>query len=391
MSEPLAVEDETLKLKLSNSFYVENGVLANGYGTNATGNAAHAEGLNTTASGPASHAEGIGTKASNANAHAEGGGTTASGSGSHAEGSGSIASGSGSHAEGSSSTASGVNAHAEGGNSRATSANAHAEGAGTLASGYQSHAEGAGTTASGANSHAEGSGASAMGANSHAEGYGATAYGENSHAGGYNTKAYNSSGSRPQTVLGAYNVPDATEDPQSGDMVPSDTYAFIVGNGTSQTPSNALELDWDGNLHLSGKVASDSLPSYVDDVIEGYLYQGAFYSDSAHTSAIQAEAGKIYVDVPTNGSYRWSGSAYVRISNPIDFATQAEAEAGTNNTKAMTPLRTKQAIDANAYQLPLMSPDVRGGAKLGNGLEIEDGKLRIIGLYVDEDGDWCQE
>ena len=38
-------------------------------------------------------------------------------------------------------------------------------------------------------------------------------------------------------------------------------------------------------------------------------------------------------------------------------ATQAEAEAGTNNTKLMTPLRTKEAIDAlvpstiNLYQL----------------------------------------
>lgn len=43
------------------------------------------------------------------------------------------------------------------------------------------------------------------------------------------------------------------------------------------------------------------------------------------------------------------------------------------------------------YVLPLMSPDTRGGAKLGRGLEVVDGALRVIGLYVDEDGDWCQE
>lgn len=129
----------------------------------------------------------------------------------------------------------------------------------------------------------------------------------------------------------------------------------------------------------------------LQNVVEGYLYNGTFYADSSHSEAITGETGKIYVDLPNNVMYRWSGSAYVSIPSPIDFATQAEATAGTNNTKAMTPLRTRQAIDTNAYQLPLMSADVRGGAKLGNGLEIENGKLKVIGLYVDEDGDWCQE
>jgi hypothetical protein len=47
--------------------------------------------------------------------------------------------------------------------------------------------------------------------------------------------------------------------------------------------------------------------------------------------------------------------------------------------------------DISGLAVPLMSADVRGGAKLGNGLEIENGKLRVIGLYVDDDGDWCQE
>lgn len=66
----------------------------------------------------------------------------------------------------------------------------------------------------------------------------------------------------------------------------------------------------DGN----GKVPSSQLPSYVDDVIEGYYYGGKFYTDSAHTQLITPETGKIYVDINTSKAYRWSGSTYVEIS-----------------------------------------------------------------------------
>lgn len=66
----------------------------------------------------------------------------------------------------------------------------------------------------------------------------------------------------------------------------------------------------DGN----GKVPSSQLPSYVDDVVEGYYYNGQFYTDSAHTQLITPETGKIYVDLDTNKSYRWGGTTYVEIS-----------------------------------------------------------------------------
>lgn len=67
-------------------------------------------------------------------------------------------------------------------------------------------------------------------------------------------------------------------------------------------------------LDSTGKVPSSQLPSFVDDVIEGYLSGEKFYKESAHTNEIMAEAGKIYVDLSTNKTYRWSGSAYAEIS-----------------------------------------------------------------------------
>lgn len=67
-------------------------------------------------------------------------------------------------------------------------------------------------------------------------------------------------------------------------------------------------------LDSTGKVPSSQLPSYVDDVVEGYYYNGQFYTDSAHTQLITPETGKIYVDLDTNKSYRWGGTTYVEIS-----------------------------------------------------------------------------
>ena len=68
---------------------------------------------------------------------------------------------------------------------------------------------------------------------------------------------------------------------------------------------------------VAGKVPSTQLPSYVDDVIEGYYSAPTFYSNAGLTTPIVPETGKIYVDLLANKSYRWSGSVYIQISNAI--------------------------------------------------------------------------
>lgn len=75
-----------------------------------------------------------------------------------------------------------------------------------------------------------------------------------------------------------------------------------IGVASSNTSLGIAPLD------ASGKVPSENLPSYVDDVIEGYYDNGAFYKESAHTTLISGETGKIYVDLGANKTYRWSGS-----------------------------------------------------------------------------------
>ncbi|MCM1496707.1 MAG: tail fiber domain-containing protein [Bacteroides sp.] len=70
-------------------------------------------------------------------------------------------------------------------------------------------------------------------------------------------------------------------------------------------------------LDENGLVPSSQLPGYVDDVLEGYLAAGSFYSNPEHTGELPGEAGKIYVDLETNKTYRWSGRSYIVISETL--------------------------------------------------------------------------
>lgn len=90
-------------------------------------------------------------------------------------------------------------------------------------------------------------------------------------------------------------------------------------------------------LDSTGKVPASQLPSFVDDVVEGYLNAGKLYKESTHISAIEGETGKIYVDLHTQKIYRWSGSAFVVISDTIAL--------GETSTTAYRGDRGKTAYD----------------------------------------------
>lgn len=84
---------------------------------------------------------------------------------------------------------------------------------------------------------------------------------------------------------------------------------------------------------VGGKVPQSQLPSYVDDVVEGYLLSNVFYVESSHTTVIPAEVGKIYIDLTTgqkNRQYRWSGSTYIQITNGL-IASTNDVPEGSNN------------------------------------------------------------
>ena len=90
-------------------------------------------------------------------------------------------------------------------------------------------------------------------------------------------------------------------------------------------------------LDGTGLIPSTQLPSYVDDVVEGYAKTSTsdsgvvtvdgFYKEAEFTTAITGETGKIYVDLATNISYRWGGTTYVQItSSDMTAITNAEID-----------------------------------------------------------------
>ena len=109
-------------------------------------------------------------------------------------------------------------------------------------------------------------------------------------------------------------------------------------------------------LDAAGKVPSSQLPSYVDDVIEGYYYNGSFYEESSHTTVITPETGKIYVDIAENKSYRWSGTAYIEIAQSTihKYTGTCEGDGTTTSFTINHGLSTREVIvnvyDATTYE-----------------------------------------
>lgn len=130
----------------------------------------------------------------------------------------------------------------------------------------------------------------------------------------------------------------------------------LAGLGTAATKdagvaSGVAELD------ASGKVPSSQLPSYVDDVLE-YASQSAFPAEG--------ETGKIYVALDTNKTYRWSGTAYVEISESLALgetsSTAYAGDKGKANADNITAIQAVIPSGASAQDQLAKASDVAGKA-----------------------------
>jgi len=113
----------------------------------------------------------------------------------------------------------------------------------------------------------------------------------------------------------------------------------------SFNPLSGLGLDQSIPLDGAGKIPSDYLPSYVDDVVE--------YANLAGFPAT-GETGKIYVAIDTGFTYRWSGSVYIQINSLTGtFAADAGTAAapsisiGTADNGLYAPAEDQVAISTN--------------------------------------------
>lgn len=114
-------------------------------------------------------------------------------------------------------------------------------------------------------------------------------------------------------------------------------------------------------LDASGKVPSTQLPSYVDDIIEGYYKaaDGKFYEEDTYTTEITGETGKIYVSKDTNKTYRWSGSQFVQVGGGGDLTL------GETSSTAYRGDRGKVAYDHSQDANKISSATAAGLYKVG--------------------------
>ena len=158
------------------------------------------------------------------------------------------------------------------------------------------------------------------------------------------------------------------------------------------TDVNAIPISEKGlaggvaTLNENGYVPSSQLPSYVDDIIEGYYNidgDKLFYEDSIFSTPIEdstgentgkGESGKIYVDCSTteHKAYRWAGetAGYIEVFKSVTLGeTSATAYAGDKG-KAVTDtvndiLEGKRADDIVTYSNEMATVNALGGIAAG--------------------------
>ena len=149
------------------------------------------------------------------------------------------------------------------------------------------------------------------------------------------------------------------------------TLTFYVDVVTSE-PSYAPNLQIPASgLVIVVKGASNTIPTlfYLTPIVKGYTsYTGQYttYNDYGF-SGWQPMVLSVNAIKPNI-----NGNVTIDIPKPV-IASEAEAEAGTNNTKFMTPLRVAQALAANNGGIVSANLAQNGYVKFANGLILQWG------------------
>ena len=133
-------------------------------------------------------------------------------------------------------------------------------------------------------------------------------------------------------------ISNETTERQKGDQ-DNNTKITEVSNQLNGFIATKGQPNGFASLDSKGLIPSSQLPAYVDDVIEV-----ATFDELPEVG----EAGKIYVTLDTNLTYRWSGTRYIEISQSLALGeTSSTAYAGDKGkvtTDIVTSIGTKVGL-----------------------------------------------
>lgn len=163
----------------------------------------------------------------------------------------------------------------------------------------------------------------------------------------------------------------------------------ISGKANSSHKHDSADITSVNASAITGVIDASHLPSYVDDVLEGYLSNSKFYktkgSDNTYTSEITGETGKIYVDLDSNKTYRWSGSAYVVISETIALGeTSSTAYRGDRGKAAYDHAAAKgSAFASGLYKITTNAQGHVTGATA-----VQKSDITALGIPAQDTNTW---
>ena len=145
-----------------------------------------------------------------------------------------------------------------------------------------------------------------------------------------------------------------------------DLTASVIITALGYIPADKAKLgvaDGIATLDTTGKIPSNQLPSFVDDVIE---------IASISSAPATGEEGKIYVAIDTGKCYRWSGTMYVEIStSDIVSASDKNGYIKINGTdvKVYTPVQADwNETDTTSPAFIKNKPDIPSGVIVDDAL-----------------------
>lgn len=165
----------------------------------------------------------------------------------------------------------------------------------------------------------------------------------------------------------------------------------LSGKAASSHKHGAADISSVNASAITGVIAAANLPSFVDDVLEGYYgSDGVFYqhrnaSTGKYSDAYTGETGKIYVNINDNKTYRWSGSAYVVISETIALGeTSSTAYRGDRGVVAYNHAAAK----GSAFASGLYKITTNGQGHVTAATAVQKSDITALGIPAQDTNTW---